>query len=34
MNNPQRCFSCNNIIGNLWEDYEKYKQKIEQEITY
>ena len=26
MNNPQRCFSCNKIIGNLWEDYEKMKE--------
>jgi DNA-directed RNA polymerase subunit N (RpoN/RPB10) len=27
MNNPQRCFSCNKIIGNLWEDYEIYKKQ-------
>ena len=23
MNNPQRCFSCNKIIGNIWEKYEQ-----------
>ena len=27
MNNPQRCFSCNKIIGNLWESYEEMKEK-------
>ena len=26
MNNPQRCFSCNKIIGNLWETYEEMKK--------
>ena len=26
MNNPQRCFSCNKIIGHLWEDYDKMKK--------
>ena len=25
MNNPQRCFSCNKIIGNLWDDYNAMK---------
>ena len=29
MNNPQRCFSCNKIIGNLWEDYDIMKQNGE-----
>ena len=27
MNNPQRCFSCNKIIGNLWESYEELMKK-------
>ena len=30
MNNPQRCFSCNKIIGNLWDDYEKMKENGEE----
>jgi len=27
MNNPQRCFSCNKILGNLWETYDEMKIK-------
>ena len=30
MNNPQRCFSCNKIIGNLWEKYEEKIKKKKQ----
>ena len=30
MNNPQRCFSCNKILGNLWEKYEERIKKKKQ----
>ena len=27
MNLPPRCFSCNKIIGDIWEEFDKMKAK-------
>ena len=30
---PIRCFTCNKVIGHLWEDYQVKVQKAYQEMS-
>ncbi len=30
---PVRCFTCNKVIGHLWEDYQAKVQKAYQEMS-